>query len=148
MHNYSLLQRTIYGTIRRNSFERSELMSKNNNQAWKTKYGPRRVREEAPTLEEAIVAAQGLSDELDEQVEIAASLMGMPRDQVRVELLKVAPLRKEPVQSVVFAGPASAPRTIVVERKPSRRVVSADRLSRPASSASVSLRDGKLRLGA
>lgn len=103
--------------------ERSEFMSKTNNQAWKTKYGSRRVRQEAPTLDEAIVAAQGLTDELDEQAEIAASLMGLPRDQVRAELLKLAPARKkDTLKSVVFTGPASAPRTIVVERKLTRRV--------------------------
>ncbi len=38
-------------------------MNKNNNQAWKTKYGPRRVRVEAPTWGEAIFAAQGLTDD-------------------------------------------------------------------------------------
>lgn len=97
-------------------------MSKNNDQAWKTKYGPRRVRQEAPTLAEAIVAAQGLSDELDEQAEIAASLMGLPYAEVRAALLKTAPMRKDVKSSVVFTGPASAPRTIVVERKPSRRI--------------------------
>ena len=102
-------------------------MSKNNKTAaWKTKYGPRRVRQEAPTLDEAIVAAQGLTDELDEQADIAASLMGLPRDQVRAELVKLAPARKkDTLKSVVFTGPASAPRTIVVERKISRRVVPA-----------------------
>jgi len=98
-------------------------MSKNNSQAWKTKYGPRRVRQEAPTLEEAIAAAQGLSDEINEQAEIAASLMGLPYDEVHAALLKTAPPRKDAKTSVVFTGPASAPRTIVVERKPSRRIV-------------------------
>ena len=48
-------------------------MSKNNDKTWKTKYGPRRVKNDAPTLGEAIVAAQGLSDDIDEQAEIAAS---------------------------------------------------------------------------
>jgi hypothetical protein len=100
-------------------------MSKNNGQAWNTKYGPRRVRHDAPTLEEAIGAARDLSDVLSEQAEIAASLIGLPRDQILTELLKVAPRRKEVVKSVVFAGPVSAPRTVVVERKPARRVVSA-----------------------
>lgn len=100
-------------------------MSKNKAQAWKTKYGPRRVRQEAPTLAEAITAAQGLSDEINEQAEIAASLMGMPFDEVHAALLKVAPMRKDVKSSVVFTGPASAPRTIVVERKPSRRIVTA-----------------------
>jgi hypothetical protein len=98
-------------------------MSKNNDKAWKTKYGPRRVRQEAPTLEEAITAAQGLSEELAEQAEIAAALMGLPYDEVHAALLKTAPPRKDLKTSVVFTGPASAPRTIVVERKPSRRIV-------------------------
>jgi hypothetical protein len=107
-------------------------MSKNSDQAWNTKFGLRRVRHEAPTLEEAITAAQGLSDELNEQAEIAASLIGLPRDQVRTELLKVAPPRKGVIKSVAFAGPTSAPRAIVVERKPTRRVISAAG-RRPAS---------------
>ena len=47
---------------------------------WETKYGSRRVRHDPPTLEEAIAAAQGLSDELDEQIEIAAGLMALPVD--------------------------------------------------------------------
>ena len=105
-------------------------MSKNKDQAWNTKYGPRRVRHEAPTLEEAIAAAQGLSDELNEQAEIAASLIGLPHDQVRDELLKLAPKRRDTIKSVVFTGPASAPRSIVVERKPARRVMSGTYSSR------------------
>jgi hypothetical protein len=100
-------------------------MSKSNNKAWNTKYGPRRVRNDAPTLQEAIAAAQGLSDEIEEQADIAAGLMGLPRDQVRAELLKAASPRRAAVKSVAFVGPASAPRTIVVERKPTRRVAAA-----------------------
>ena len=102
-------------------------MRKNNDQAWNTKYGPRRIRHEAPTLEEAIAAAQSLSDERNEQVEIAASLIGLPLDQVRTEFLKAPPPRKHVMNSVVFTGPASAPRTTVVERKPARRVIAAAR---------------------
>ena len=110
------------------------MSSNNNNPAWKTKYGPRRVRRDEPTLEEAIVAAQGLSDELDEQAEIAASLMGLPWADVRAELLKAAQPRKDVAKSFAVTGPASAPRTVVVERKLSRRVISAaDRADRAAS---------------
>ena len=97
-------------------------MSHSNDKAWKTKYGPRRVRQELPTLEEAIFAAQGLSDDLDEQAAIAASLMGLPVMQVRSTLAKTPPARKEPLKTVLFAGPALAPRTVVVERKPTRRI--------------------------
>jgi len=97
-------------------------MSKNTNGFWNTKYGPRRVRRELPTVKEAIAAAQGLTDELEQQVEIAASLIGMPPDEVRVELLKFSPPRKDIVKSVTFAGSPSAPRAVVVERKPARRL--------------------------
>ena len=64
--------------------QRIKFMSKYNGQAWNTKYGPRRVRHDAPTLEEAIAAARDLSDELNEQAEIAASLMGLPYEEVHV----------------------------------------------------------------
>ena len=70
-------------------------MNKSNTKAWNTKYGRRRVRSEAPTLAEAIVAAQGLSDDIVEQAKIAASLIGMPVDQVHAELLKTPPLPKD-----------------------------------------------------
>ncbi|MFA6266175.1 MAG: hypothetical protein WC670_10750 [Pseudolabrys sp.] len=98
-------------------------MSKNNNETWKTKYGARRVRDEKPTLVEAIEAARGLTDDIEHQADIASSLMGLPLDQVRAEILKMAPQRKDLNKSVVFTGPAAAPRTIVVERKLSRRII-------------------------
>ncbi|MBM3530323.1 MAG: hypothetical protein FJX62_19750 [Alphaproteobacteria bacterium] len=108
-------------------------MSKNNNPSWNTKYGRRRVRDDAPTLEEAISAARDLSDDANAQAEIAASLMGISIEQVRAALAKMAPPRKEPLRTFTFAGPPSAPRTVVVERKPSRRVIAAPgRASRPA----------------
>lgn len=104
---------------------RGEFMSKNNSETWNTKYGKRRVRDEKPTLAEAIEAARGFIDDLDQQAEFAAALMGLPVDQVRAEIQKMAPPRKEPQKSVVFTGSATAPRTIVVERKPARRVIPA-----------------------
>lgn len=88
---------------------------------WETKYGLRRVRHDPPTLEEAIAAAQGLSDELDEQIEIAAGLMALPADVVRAEVLKAA----KPVKSarvVVTPSREGAARTVIVERKPSPRL--------------------------
>ena len=36
--------------------------------AWKTKYGKRRVKNEPPTLEDAIFAARGLTDNLQHQL--------------------------------------------------------------------------------
>lgn len=100
-------------------------MSKDKQETWNTKFGKRRVRRESPTLAEAIVAAQGLSDDIDAQAEIASSLMGLPVSDVRAELDKHAPARKEAARTVAFTGHASAPRTFVVERKPARRAVPA-----------------------
>ena len=44
---------------------------------------PVRVRRDPPTLEEAVIAAQGLSADIEQQVEIASGLMGIPREEVR-----------------------------------------------------------------
>jgi hypothetical protein len=89
---------------------------------WKTKYGTRRVRRDPPTLAEAVAAARGLTDDVQQQIEIAASLMDLPPDQVRPEVLKAATPRKD-VNTVAFVGRAGAPRTVVVERVPSRRPI-------------------------
>src|SRR3984893_4012237 len=94
--------------------------ARNMSGVWKTKYGPRRVRRDPPTLAEAIAAARGLTDDVQQQVEIAAALMDLPPDQVRSEVLKAASPRKD-VNTVAFVGRSGAPRTVVVERKPSRR---------------------------
>jgi len=96
-------------------------MSKSKGTPWKTKYGPRRVRHEEATIEEAIAAAQGLSDDRDQQIEIASSLMGVPQEQVRAALLNPAPARKEITRSVTSAGSATRPRVVVVESKRPRR---------------------------
>jgi len=88
-------------------------------EVWKTKYGPRRVRRDPPTVTEAVAAARGLTDDVQEQIEIAASLMDLPPDQVRPEVLKTA--SRKDTNTVAFVGRAGAPRTVVVERVPSRR---------------------------
>lgn len=88
-------------------------------EVWQTKYGPRRVRHDPPTLKEAIYAAQGLTSELQEQAEIAAALMGMPIEEVRIEVLKMAPPRNS--AKIVTAGAREGTaRTVIVERRPSR----------------------------
>src|SRR4051812_31483875 len=48
---------------------------------------PIRVRREPPTIAEAVVAAQDLADDLEQQVEIAAGLIGLPPDEVRPHVL-------------------------------------------------------------
>ena len=84
-----------------------------------TKFGARRVRHDPPTLQEAIFAAKGLTDSLQEQAEIAASLMGLPVDNVRAEVLKTAHDRA--VSTRMIATERGARRAVVVERRPSRR---------------------------
>jgi hypothetical protein len=91
-------------------------------EVWKTKYGPRRVRRDPPTLTEAVAAARDLTDDVQQQIEIAASLMDLPPDQVRPEVLKAATPRKDVSTTVAFVGRSGAPRTVVVERMPSRRL--------------------------
>jgi hypothetical protein len=88
---------------------------------WNTKYGTRRVRFDPPTLKEAINAARGLTDELQQQAEIAAALMDLPVEEVRAELLKTAPPRNS-TQIVTSSGREGAERTVIVERKANRRV--------------------------
>jgi hypothetical protein len=89
---------------------------------WKTKYGLRRVRQDSPTLEEAIFAAKGLTDNPNEQAEIAASLIQLPLDQVKAAVVESAAHRK-PSQTVAFTARGRAQRSVVVERKPTRRPV-------------------------
>jgi hypothetical protein len=90
---------------------------------WETKFGSRRVRHDPPTLEEAIAAAQGLSDQLDEQIEIAAGFMDLPIDVVRAEILKtIAPPARRPARVVTAVSREGLGRTIIVERKPSRKL--------------------------
>jgi hypothetical protein len=87
---------------------------------WNTKYGPRRVRRDPPTLEEAIFAAIGITDDQEAQAEIAASLMGMPFDTVLAEVKKLARSNVR-AQTRVIAGEQGAQRSVVVERRVVRR---------------------------
>lgn len=92
---------------------------------WQTKYGTRRVRRDPPTLEEAIFAAMGITDDLEAQAEIAASLMGLPIEKVQPEVKKNA--RTSARSTRVIAGEQGAQRSIVVERRVSRRITGNDK---------------------
>jgi hypothetical protein len=87
---------------------------------WNTKYGPRRVRRDPPTLEEAIFAAVGITDDQEEQAEIAASLMGLPVDSVLAEVKKAGRLSARSSTRVI-AGEQGAQRSVVVERRVIRK---------------------------
>jgi hypothetical protein len=89
---------------------------------WMTKYGPRRVRHEPPTLEEALFAAEGLADEPSQQMEIAAELMQIPVEQVRKDAARLMKDRG-PRRVVTIASRSRTTSTVVVERKTPRRIV-------------------------
>ncbi len=88
---------------------------------WVTKYGPRRVRFEPPTLEEALYAAEGLTTDTGEQISIAAELMQMPIDEARAEAERI--LKSRGGSRPKVAGRRSlSTGAVVVERKASRRI--------------------------
>jgi hypothetical protein len=87
-------------------------------QAWETKDGRRRVRRDPPTVEEAVVAAQGLTDNLREQIEIVASLMEMAPDEARGVVLRMG--QRKDVDRVTVTGRVGTQRAVVVERRTSR----------------------------
>lgn len=96
---------------------------------WNTKYGSRRVRHDPPTLAEAIAAAQGLTDDVQGQVQIAADLMGVTIAEAKSEMQKLAPDRR--AIRMVTAPLKEGGRTVIVERKASRRVIARGALARP-----------------
>jgi hypothetical protein len=95
---------------------------------WNTKYGTRRVRRDPPTLEEAIFAASGITEDLDAQAEIASALMGMPLDAVQAEVKKLNRVAaRGGAVTRVIAGEQGAQRSVVVERRVVRRFATADK---------------------
>ncbi|WP_025035912.1 hypothetical protein [Bradyrhizobium sp. DOA9] len=94
---------------------------------WNTKYGTRRVRHDPPTLDEAIFAAIGITDDQAQQAEIAAALMGMPLDVVQAEVKKQARSNSRITATRVIAGEQGAQRSVVVERRVVRRFGAATR---------------------
>jgi len=84
------------------------------------RYGRRVTRIEPPSLEEAVAAAQGLTDNLDWQVEIASQLMGMAEDEVRPVVMKLS-TQVRPAERPAFADRildrGEGAKVIVVERR-------------------------------
>jgi hypothetical protein len=90
---------------------------------WKTKWGTRRVRVSPPTLEEAFIAAESLTEDFGQRIEIAASLMGVPIEEVKAQASKFAPHANGRPTLVTGRG-----RAVVVQYK-------RPRVGRPASAA-------------
>jgi hypothetical protein len=85
------------------------------------------VRRDPPTLEDAVLAAQGLTDEPSEQVEIVVSLMEVSAEEARGAVLRMG--QRKDVNHITVAtrstraGQISVPRAVVVERRTPRRSV-------------------------
>jgi hypothetical protein len=94
-------------------------------EVWDTKDGRRRVRRDPPTVEDAVLAAQGLTDEPSEQVEIVASLMEISAEEARGAVLRLA--QRKDVNRITVAtrsirpGQVAGARAVVVERRAPRR---------------------------
>ena len=95
------------------------------NEIWETKDGRRRVRRDPPTIEEAVLAAQGLTDQVSEQTEIVASLMHITAEEARGAVLRL--VQPKDVGRITITsrpsrpGHAATPRAVVVERRVPRR---------------------------
>ena len=78
-----------------------------------------RTRYEPPTLEEAVFAAQGLTDHIEHQVAIASELTGKPEADVRqvAQWMRPSPYRSITVERV------SPRRPVVVEKRSPRAFV-------------------------
>ncbi len=90
------------------------------NEVWETKDGLRRVRRDPPTLEDAVLAAQGLTENLEGQIEIVVSLMDVSAEAARTAVRKMA--QRKDVNRFTVAGRSGVPRAVVVERRAPRRL--------------------------
>jgi hypothetical protein len=86
---------------------------------------PFKVRHEPPTLEDAIYAAQGITTDVELQIEFAASLIDMPAEEIRPHVVKAAV--KPPMSNRVFVPARSGmQRAVVIETtgRPRNRISS------------------------
>ena len=94
---------------------------------WDTKDGRRRVRRDPPTVDDAVLAAQGLTEDLEAQVEIVTSLMPVSAEDAKRAVLKMRHSRDDNLLTI--AGRAGGSRSVVVERKSPRRAAVQSRAS-------------------
>ena len=85
---------------------------------WETKDGLRRVRRDPPTLDDAVLAAQGLTEDIEGQIEIVAALLSVTAEEARRAVLKL----RRPESRLTIQGRGGVARAVVVERKSPRRL--------------------------
>jgi hypothetical protein len=98
----------------------SQSQKSDKNRVWQTEFGPRRVRHDPPTIEEALEAARDLTDHPQTQVELAASLIGASEEEVSAVALRLKARRRQS-PTIMYAGRSGAQHTVVVERRTPRR---------------------------
>jgi len=81
----------------------------------------RRTRHDPPDVEEAVAAAQGLTDDIDSQIEIAAQLIGLSEDEVRPFMTKV-PTQSRIARLAPTPSASAAGSTIRIERRGPRQI--------------------------
>jgi hypothetical protein len=87
-------------------------------EVWETKDGLRRVRRDPPTLDDAVLAAQGLTEDIEGQIEIVAALMSVTAEEARPAVVKM----RRPDSRLTIQGRGGVARAVVVERKSPRRL--------------------------
>jgi hypothetical protein len=76
----------------------------------KPDHAKRRTSSNPPTVEEALAAASGLTDDPRQLVELASDLMGLPRQEVEPVVARFLKARERRM-------PSGTRRAVVVERK-------------------------------
>lgn len=92
---------------------------------------PIRIKKCPPTIEEAVIAAQGLADDVEGQVEIAAGFMGVDLEEVRPAVLK-AFQEAQSTEKRVIADRKGSERSVIVERARVRKPILGADSARPA----------------
>ncbi len=92
---------------------------------WETKDGLRRVRRDPPTVDDAVLAAQGLTEDLDGQIEIVTALMSISAEEARRAVLKM----RRSDSRLTISSRGGLARAVVVERKSPRRLTVQTRAS-------------------
>jgi hypothetical protein len=83
------------------------------------KWSQRRTRHDPPDVDDAVAAAQGLTDDIDSQVEIAAQLIGLSEEEVRPAVIK-ASARPRLFREATTSTLSTPGRTVTVERRSPR----------------------------
>ena len=86
--------------------------------------GRLRVKNEPPSMEEALLAAECITTNRDEQIEIAATLLGLePTAEETIKALKAARPRGKTLEIAARGSRSPARNVVVVERKSRSRAL-------------------------